>query len=45
MFKKIAPKRFLFSIFLIAAFIGITLTNLIEADQLFAEIQTQISDS
>ena len=45
MFKKIAPKRFLFSIFLIAAFIGITLTNLKEADQLFAEIQTQISDS
>jgi len=45
MFKKIAPKRFLFSIFLIAAFIGITLTNLKEADQLFADIQTQISDS
>ena len=45
MFKKIAPKRFLFSIFLTAAFIGITLTNLKEADQLFAEIQTQISDS
>ena len=41
MFTKIAPKRFLFSIFLIIAFIGITLTNLKEADQLFAEIQTQ----
>ena len=45
MFTKIAPKRFLFSVFLIAAFIGLTLTNLKEADQLFAEIQNQISDS
>ena len=45
MFTKIAPKRFLFSIFLIIAFIGITLTNLKEADQLFADAQNQISDS
>ena len=45
MFTKIAPKRFLFSIFLITTFIGLTLTNLKEADQLFADIQNQISDS
>ena len=45
MFKKIAPKRFLFSVFLIASFIVITLSNLKEADQLFTDIQTQISDS
>ena len=45
MFTKIAPKRFLFSLFLISAFIGITLLNLNEADKLFAEIQKYISDS
>tara|TARA_B100001029_G_C15063683_1_gene461101 strand:+ start:8982 stop:10466 length:1485 start_codon:yes stop_codon:yes gene_type:complete len=45
MFKKIAPKRFLFSIFLISAFIGLTLFNLNEADKLFALIQTQLSDN
>ena len=45
MFTKIAPKRFLFSLFLISSFIGITLLNLNEADKLFAEIQKYISDS
>ena len=45
MFTKIAPNRFLFSLFLISAFIGITLLNLNEADKLFAEIQKYISDS
>tara|TARA_X000001036_G_C20650474_1_gene794780 strand:- start:363 stop:1847 length:1485 start_codon:yes stop_codon:yes gene_type:complete len=45
MFKKIAPKRFLFSLLLITAFIAITLFNLNEADKLFADIQKYISDS
>ena len=45
MFTKIAPKRFLFSLFLITAFILITLFNLNEADKLFSEIQKYISDS
>ena len=45
MFTKIAPKRFLFSLLLITAFIAITLFNLNEADKLFAEIQKYISDS
>ena len=45
MFKKIAPKRFLFSLILITAFIAITLFNLNEADKLFADIQKYISDS
>ncbi len=44
MFKNIAPKRFLFSLFLITAFITITLINLSEADKLFADIQKQLSD-
>ncbi len=44
MFKNIAPRRFVFSIILIAAFIWITLINLNEADKLFAEIQQQLSD-
>ena len=44
MFKNIAPRRFVFSIILIAAFIWITLVNLNEADKLFAEIQQQLSD-
>ena len=45
MFKNIAPKRFLYSLFLISAFIGITLFNLTEADKLFSGIQEQLSDS
>ena len=45
MFTKIAPKRFLFSLFLITAFILITLFNLNEADKLFSDIQKYISDS
>ena len=45
MLKNIAPKRFLFSLFLISAFIGITLINLTEADKLFAGIQEQLSNS
>ena len=45
MFKNIAPKRFLFSLFLISAFIGITLFNLTEADNLFSAIQAQLSNS
>ena len=44
MFKKIAPKRFLFSLLLITAFIAITLFNLNEADKLFADIQKNISE-
>ena len=44
MFKNIAPRRFVFSIILISAFIGITLLNLSEADKLFAAIQQQLSD-
>jgi len=45
MFKNIAPKRFLFSLLLISAFIGITLVNLTEADKLFSGIQQQLSNS
>ena len=45
MFKNIAPKRFLFSLFLIITFIGITLFNLEEAKILFPSIQNYISDS
>ncbi|MBT4975563.1 MAG: BCCT family transporter [Gammaproteobacteria bacterium] len=45
MFKNIAPKRFLFSLLLISAFIGITLANLTEADKLFSGIQEQLSNS
>ena len=45
MFKNIAPKRFLYSLFLISAFIGITLVNLTEADKLFSGIQEQLSNS
>ena len=45
MLKNIAPKRFLFSLFLISTFIGITLINLTEADKLFAGIQEQLSNS
>jgi len=45
MFKNIAPKRFLFSLFLISTFIGITLVNLTEADKLFSGIQEQLSNS
>ena len=45
MLKNIAPKRFLFSLFLISTFIGITLINLAEADKLFAGIQEQLSNS
>ena len=44
MFQNIAPRRFIFSIILISAFIWITLVNLNEADKLFAEIQQQLSD-
>ena len=44
MFQNIAPRRFIFSIILISAFIWITLVNLSEADKLFAEIQQQLSD-
>ena len=44
MFTNIAPRRFVFSIILISAFIGITLFNLSEADKLFAAIQQQLSD-
>ena len=44
MFTNIAPRRFVFSIILISAFIGITLLNLSEADKLFATIQQQLSD-
>ena len=44
MFKNIAPRRFIFSIFLIAGFIALTLYNLSEADKLFADIQKQLSD-
>ena len=44
MFKNIAPRRFVFSIILIAGFIGLTLYNLSEADRLFADIQKQLSD-
>ncbi len=44
MFKNIAPRRFIFSIILIAGFIGLTLYNLGEADRLFADIQKQLSD-
>ncbi len=44
MFKNIAPRRFVFSIILISAFIWITLVNLNEADKLFAQIQQQLSD-
>ncbi|MDB9967328.1 BCCT family transporter [Gammaproteobacteria bacterium] len=45
MFKNIAPKRFLYSLFLISTFIGITLFNLTEADKLFSGIQEQLSNS
>ena len=45
MFKNIAPKRFLFSLLLISAFMGITLVNLTEADKLFSGIQAQLSNS
>jgi choline/glycine/proline betaine transport protein len=45
MFKNIAPKRFLLSLFLISAFIGITLVNLTEANKLFLGIQEQLSNS
>ena len=45
MLKNIAPKRFLFSLLLISAFIGITLVNLTEADKLFSGIQEQLSNS
>ena len=45
MLKNIAPKRFLFSLFLIAGFIGITLINLNEAERLFTEIREQLSNS
>ena len=45
MFKNIAPKRFLYSLLLISAFIGITLFNLTEADKLFSGIQEQLSNS
>ena len=45
MFTNIAPKRFLFSLFLISLFIGITLVNLTEADKLFSGIQEQLSNS
>ena len=45
MLNNIAPKRFLFSLFLITAFIGIILINLDAADQLFKSIQRQLSDS
>ena len=45
MFNKIAPKRFLFSLFLIIAFIGITLVNLSEADKLFVNLQNQLANS
>ena len=45
MFKNIAPKRFLFSLFLISTFIGITLINLTEANELFSGIQEQLSNS
>ena len=45
MFTNIAPKRFLFSLFLISVFIGITLVNLAEADKLFSGIQEQLSNS
>ncbi len=45
MFKNIAPKRFLFSLFLITTFIGITLINLTEANELFSGIQEQLSNS
>ena len=45
MFKNIAHKRFLYSLFLISAFIGITLFNLTEADKLFSGIQEQLSNS
>ena len=44
MFKNIAPRRFIFSIILIAGFICLTLYNLSEADRLFADIQKQLSD-
>ena len=44
MFKNIAPRRFVFSIILIAGFISLTLYNLSEADRLFADIQKQLSD-
>ena len=44
MFKNIAPRRFIFSIILIAGFIALTLYNLSEADKLFADIQKQLSD-
>jgi choline/glycine/proline betaine transport protein len=44
MLQNIAPRRFIFSIILISAFIWITLVNLNEADKLFAEIQQQLSD-
>ena len=45
MLKNIAPKRFLFSLFLISVFIGITLVNLTEANKLFLGIQEQLSNS
>ncbi|MDC0635919.1 BCCT family transporter [Gammaproteobacteria bacterium] len=45
MLKNIAPKRFLYSLFFISAFIGITLFNLTEADKLFSGIQEQLSNS
>ena len=45
MFNKIAPKRFLFSLFLIISFIGITLLNLSEADKLFVNLQNKLADS
>ena len=45
MLKNIAPKRFLYSLFLISAFIGITLFNLTEADKLFSGIQEQLSNN
>ncbi len=44
MFNNIAPKRFIFSLFLIISFIWIVLDNLETADQLFQSIQTDLSD-
>jgi choline/glycine/proline betaine transport protein len=45
MFKNIAPKRFLFSLFLISAFVGITLLYQEAAENMFKGILAQLSNS
>ncbi|MDC1110528.1 BCCT family transporter [Gammaproteobacteria bacterium] len=45
MIKNIAPKRFFFSLIIIATFIAVTLSYISEADKLFSDTQKYLSDS